>query len=78
MATVNQDAVNQTKPPLIATMYERWTLDYIIELVQLIAMDFVYRPRQYREVPQESAKFCKIFGFLPEPIQNFPIGCNAL
>lgn len=72
MATVNQDAATQTKPPLIATMYERWTLDYIIELVQLIAMDFVYRPRQYREVPPNISEILQNFRFLTGTDPKFP------
>src|SRR6266581_3771581 len=43
--------VNQPSPPIIGDMYERWTLDCIIEVVQAIAMDFVIRPRQYGGVP---------------------------
>jgi hypothetical protein len=58
------DAATQTQPPLIANMYERWTLDYIIELVQLIAMDFVNRPRQYREVPPNISEILQNFRFL--------------
>ena len=58
------DAVIQTQPPLIANMYERWTLDCIIELVQLIAMDFVNRPRQYREVPPNISEILQNFRFL--------------
>jgi len=72
MASVNQDAVNQNKLPLIATMYERWTLDYIIELVQLIAMDFVYRPRQYREVPPNISEILQNFRFLTGTDPKFP------
>jgi hypothetical protein len=58
------NAVIQTQPPLIANMYERWTLDCIIELVQLIAMDFVNRPRQYREVPPNISEILQNFRFL--------------
>jgi hypothetical protein len=57
-------AATQTQPPLIANMYERWTLDCIIELVQLIAMDFVNRPRQYREVPPNISEILQNFRFL--------------
>ena len=41
-----------TRPP-IAQMYARWTLDCVVEAVQAIALDFVKRPRQYREVPRK-------------------------
>ena len=58
------DAATQAQPPLIAKMYERWTLDCIIELVQLIAMDFVNRPRQYREVPPNISEILQNFRFL--------------
>lgn len=34
----------------ISDMYERWTLDCVIELAQAIAADFVSRPRQYKDV----------------------------
>lgn len=57
------DAVTQPQP-LIANMYERWTLDCIIELVQVIAMDFVNRPRQYREVPPNISEILQNFRFL--------------
>jgi hypothetical protein len=53
-------------------MYERWTLDCIIELVQLIAMDFVYRPRQYREVPPPISEILQNFRFLTGTDAKFP------
>jgi hypothetical protein len=58
------EAVTQTQPPLVANMYERWTLDCVIELVQVIAMDFVNRPRQYREVPPNISEILQNFRFL--------------
>jgi hypothetical protein len=72
MIKANQDDSGQKSTPLIATMYERWTLDYIIELVQLIAMDFVCRPRQYREVPLEISKLLQNFRFLTGTEPKFP------
>jgi hypothetical protein len=72
MAIVNQDAENQYKTPLIATMYERWTLDYIVELVQLIAMDFVCRPGQYRDVSKDSSHALQNFRFLVGTEPKFP------
>ncbi|WP_020565207.1 hypothetical protein [Methylosarcina fibrata] len=72
MATVKEEAVNQPDIPIIANMYERWTLDYIIELVQLIAMDFVCRPRQYREVPANISKILQNFRFLSGTDPEFP------
>lgn len=72
MTKVNQDTVNQTQPPLIANMYERWTLDYIIELAQVIAMDFVNRPRQYREVPPNVSEILQNFRFLTGTDPKFP------
>jgi hypothetical protein len=72
MTKVNQDDSGQQSTPLIATMYERWTLDYIIELVQLIAMDFVCRPRQYREVPPEISELLQNFRFLTGTNPKFP------
>ena len=72
MATVKQDSVDQDKSPLIASMYERWTLDCIIELVQLIAMDFVNRPRQYREVLPPISEILQNFRFLTGTEPKFP------
>lgn len=52
------DDVDPTQPdptqdePIIADMYERWTLDCVIEVTQAIARDFVNRPRQYKEIDQ--------------------------
>jgi|GEM_PF-6470484 len=66
------EAVKQNKPPLIATMYERWTLDCIIELVQLIAIDFVNRPRQYREVSSNISEILQNFRFLTGTAPKFP------
>jgi hypothetical protein len=62
----------QKSTPLIATMYERWTLDYIVELVQLIALDFVCRPRQYRDVPLEISKLLQNFRFRTGTEPEFP------
>ena len=56
--------VNHPSSPMIADMYERWTLDCIIEVVQAIAMDFVNRPRQYREVPPNISEILQNFRFL--------------
>ncbi len=64
MATDQNTPASQDKPPLVATAYERWTLDSIIELVQLIAIDFVNRPRQYREVPQNTSELLQKFRLL--------------
>ncbi|MDD5322008.1 MAG: hypothetical protein PHD43_15635 [Methylococcales bacterium] len=72
MTTDNQVATTQAKPPLIATMYERWTLDCIIELVQIIAKDFVYRPRQYREAPPNISEILQNFLFLTGTEPKFP------
>jgi hypothetical protein len=72
-----QDTVRQNNPPLVATMYERWTLDYIIELVQVIAIDFVCRPGQYRNVSKESGQALQNFRFLTEVARSFHIGCNV-
>lgn len=73
MTTDNQDAVIPNKPPLIATMYERWTLDYIIELVQLIAKDdHPMRARQYRNVPPNISEILQNFRFLTGTDPKFP------
>ncbi len=72
MTKVNQDAMSQKNHPLIATMYERWTLDYIIELVQVIAVDFVCRPGQYRNVSTESSQALQNFRFLTGTNPKFP------
>lgn len=72
MTKVNQDALSQKNPPLIATMYERWTLDYIIELVQLISLDFVCRPAQYRLVSQDISEILQDFRFLTGTDPKFP------
>lgn len=69
MTTSDQDKLNQ---PFIAHMYERWTLDCIIELVQLIALDFVNRPRQYRNVSPEISKILQNFRFFTGTDPNFP------
>ncbi len=64
MATnVKSSAVGQPEPPFISNMYERWTLDCIIEVVQAVAVDFVNRPRQYREVPQGVSTILQNFRF---------------
>jgi hypothetical protein len=72
MTKVNQDDSVQQSTPLIATMYERWTLDHIIELVQVIAMDFVNRPRQYREVSLNISEILQNFRFLTGTEPKFP------
>jgi hypothetical protein len=72
MTQFNQDTLKQNSPPLIATMYERWTLDYIVEIVQLIAMDFVCRPGQYRDVSQDSSHALQNFRFLMGTEPKFP------
>jgi hypothetical protein len=72
MALVEQDAVKRPDPPLIANMYERWTLDCIIELAQVIAMDFVSRPRQYRLVPPHISAILQNFRFLTGTDPHFP------
>jgi hypothetical protein len=64
MATDQNSPASQDTPPLVATAYERWTLDSIIELVQLIAIDFVNRPRQYREVPPNTSALLQKFRLL--------------
>lgn len=75
-----------TKPqPLIADMYERWTLDCVVEVVQAVALDFVNRPRQYRNVPDKSpfpndpedkkiniAEILQNFWYLSGTDPNFP------
>jgi hypothetical protein len=53
-------------------MYERWTLDCIIEVVQAIALDFVCRPRQYREVPPNISEILQNFRFLTATDPKFP------
>lgn len=68
----NQGELNQTKFPLLAGMYERWTLDCIIELVQLIAVDFIKRPRQYRNVSPEISEILQNFRFLNGKDPYFP------
>jgi hypothetical protein len=64
MAMDQNNLESKSKLPLVATAYERWTLDLIIELVQLIAIDFVNRPRQYREVPQNTSDLLQRFWLL--------------
>lgn len=58
--------------PLIADMYERWTLDYaIIKVVQAIARDFYSRPRQYRQVKDDIPENRQVKDTIPEILQNF-------
>lgn len=65
----------KTPPPpdlRIADMYERWTLDCVIELAQAIAVDFVSRPRQYKDVPEAIATTLQNFWFLSDTDPLFP------
>ena len=70
MANVKKAAVRL--PPIISNMYERWTLDCIIDVVQAIAVDFVNRPRQYREVPPGSNTILQDFRFRTGTNPLFP------
>jgi len=56
----------------IATMYERWTLDCVIEVVQAIVEDFIKRPRQYRLVSDTSAGILQDFWYLSGTDPSFP------
>ena len=69
---IGDGIVNQPSPPIIGVMYERWALDCIIEVVQVIAMDFVIRPRQYREVPPNISEILQNFRFLTATDPQFP------
>jgi hypothetical protein len=68
----NLNPSEQHKSPLIAAMYERWTLDYIIEIVQLIAVDFVCHPGYYRNASPESSQTLQNFRFLTGNSPKFP------
>jgi len=58
--------------PLIADMYGRWTLDCVVELAQAIAIDFVNRPRQYKDVPEEVAATLQDLWFRSDTDPLFP------
>lgn len=58
--------------PLIADMYERWTLDCIVDVVHSIAPDFANRPRQYRGVPGAIATTLQSFWYLSGTDPGFP------
>jgi hypothetical protein len=60
------------KPAMIADMYERWTLDCIIEVAQAIATDFVNRPRQYRAVPPKISEILQNFWFFTSTNPEYP------
>lgn len=47
----------------ISGMYERWTLDCVVEVVMAVAVDFVNRPRQYRLVPESIADVLQAFWY---------------
>jgi hypothetical protein len=53
-------------------MYERWTLDCVIEVAQAIAKDFVSRPHQYRLVSEETAVILQDFWYLSGTDPNYP------
>lgn len=57
---------------LIADMYERWTLDSVIEVVQAISMHFVYEPNLYRLVPEDIATILQDFWYKSGTEPNFP------
>ena len=52
MAKNNNNGNTNSQRPTCADMYERWILDCIIETAQAVAKDFVYRPRQYSDIPK--------------------------
>ena len=45
----------------IAEIFERWTLDLVIDLVLAVANDFIQRPRHYRQVPANVADILSEF-----------------
>ena len=57
---------------LIAEMYERWTLDCVIGLANGIAVDFINRPRQYKDVTAAIATNLQDLWFLSETDPNYP------
>ena len=56
----------------IADMYERWTLDCVVELAQAVAADFVSRPRQYKDVSAAVAKSLESLWYLADTDPGFP------
>lgn len=47
----------------VGELYGRWTLNFLVDLAHTIAHDFVARPRQYRDVPEDIAALLSDFRF---------------
>ncbi len=61
-----------TSKPVVADMYERWTLDCIIEVAQAITTNFVERPQQYRNVPENIANIIQDLWYRSATDPQFP------
>lgn len=72
MATAENAEPRQLRG-LVAELYPRWTLDVVVRLVEEgIAIDFVKRPRQYKEVPPDIAEILENFWFRSGTDPGFP------
>lgn len=69
---MENESIEENPLHIIADMYERWSLDFIVEVVQAVAIDFVNRPRQYRQVPLDVCEILQNFWFLTGTDSKFP------
>ena len=56
----------------IARLYQRWTLDCVVEIVWSISHDFYSRPRQYRLVSEDTSDILQDFLYLTGTDSGFP------
>ncbi|MET0069711.1 MAG: hypothetical protein ABW096_06695 [Candidatus Thiodiazotropha sp.] len=61
-----------TDIPAIAEIYMRWTLDCIIDSARSVSVDFTKRPRQYKRVPDHTARAIEELWYFYGNAPGFP------